>query len=763
MLTDHVAHGGSTARLLGALAWAAVFLLAVAGYAEAQPAEVPPRATTLEPPEPIDARIEYPAGADEVAEVVLEIEVDREGTVTSARVVEGKAPFDEAALSAAQRWRFRPAMQGGKPVLARIRYTVRFEPPLKAEKAEEPVPTIVPTAPAPSAPLEVIVRGERLEPPPLGAGTVSLSREQASEIPGTFGDPMRAVEAQPGVVPLVSGLPSFFVRGAPPANVGYYIDGIEVPLLYHAFFGPSVLHPGLIERVTLYGGAPPVEFGRFAGPAVSADVAPLNRRLTGEATVRLVDAGLLAEAPFGGCEGPVVAGCSRGSVRLGGRYSYTGLILSQLGDAELDYWDYQGHAGYMLGKHDEISLLSFGAYDHFEAGGTGQQGGGEVTFHRVDLRWDHQTDATAIRVGATYGFDQTGGVEEQTSLVRDNSLRLRGTIATKASSWVTFKAGLDGRIDDYDLETDPLLLNFADYSELFPDRTEYSAGAFMSVELEPVRGIRVVPGVRTDIYYDRGATRVGVDPRVVAEFAVSRRVTLEQSLGVAHQRPNFVPQVPGAQVADLEGGLQEALLYSSGVRVRMPAAVDGSATVFNNGYFNALDPLSRRRDFTIDRTVLDTRMTIRSWGLEFKVERPIVKGLGGFVAYTLSHTELSDGRDESVTGFDRPHVLQVALGYDFGNRFTIGARSVFYSGVPEMNLEGEPHFTDNRRGKPYFRVDLRARKRFRLGESGYWGLTAEVLNATYTRESVRLHCGERCVERYAGPVVLPSLGIEAGL
>jgi hypothetical protein len=87
---------------------------------------------------------------------------------------------------------------------------------------------------------------------------------------------------------------------------------------------------------------------------------------------------------------------------------------------------------------------------------------------------------------------------------------------------------------------------------------------------------------------------------------------------------------------------------------------------------------------------------------------------------------------------------------------------VLYSGVPEMNFEGEPHFTEERRGRPYFRVDVRGEKRFRLGESGYWGITAEVLNATSTREVVRLHCGERCRERYAGPVILPSIGLEAG-
>jgi len=87
---------------------------------------------------------------------------------------------------------------------------------------------------------------------------------------------------------------------------------------------------------------------------------------------------------------------------------------------------------------------------------------------------------------------------------------------------------------------------------------------------------------------------------------------------------------------------------------------------------------------------------------------------------------------------------------------------VLYSGVPELNLEGTPNFTGDRRGTPFFRLDARAEKRFRVGKSGYFGVTAEVLNATSTREVVRLDCGEVCRERTAGPVVLPSVGLEAG-
>jgi hypothetical protein len=249
---------------------------------------------------------------------------------------------------------------------------------------------------------------------------------------------------------------------------------------------------------------------------------------------------------------------------------------------------------------------------------------------------------------------------------------------------------------------------------------------------------------------------------VSAEFDVSRTLRLRHSLGMAHQRPNFTAQVPGAQVADLDSGLQRALLWSSGLKLKLPLDLLASATVFRSAYFNALDPLGGERDFTIDRTLLDRRATVSAAGLELHVARPVTKRLGGFVSYTLSRSEQSTPEQKSPSGFDRTHVLQTALSYEVSPGFRVGARTVLYSGVPELNLEGSPHFTGSRRGSPFFRLDLRAEKRFTLGQSGYWGVTAEVLNATSTREVVRLDCGEVCRERSAGPVVLPSVGIEAG-
>lgn len=83
--------------------------------------------------------------------------------------------------------------------------------------------------------------------------------------PGAEGD------ASVVLTPALSGLPYFFVRGAPPNNNGDFLDGVRVPLLFHVALGPGVIHPGLLERVDFYPGAAPVSFGGFARAPSSPD------------------------------------------------------------------------------------------------------------------------------------------------------------------------------------------------------------------------------------------------------------------------------------------------------------------------------------------------------------------------------------------------------------------------------------------------------------------------------------------------------------
>jgi len=61
--------------------------------------------------------------------VVLRVELDEQGAVSSARVAtpSGFARLDEAALAAVRRWRCTPAQRDGRPVRAVAMQPFKFE------------------------------------------------------------------------------------------------------------------------------------------------------------------------------------------------------------------------------------------------------------------------------------------------------------------------------------------------------------------------------------------------------------------------------------------------------------------------------------------------------------------------------------------------------------------------------------------------------------------------------------------------------------
>ena len=152
-----------------------------------------------------------------------------------------------------------------------------------------------------------------------------------------------------------------------------------------------------------------------------------------------------------------------------------------------------------------------------------------------------------------------------------------------------------------------------------------------------------------------------------------------------------------------------------------------------------------------------------SYGLELSLKRPFSKQLGGYLSYTLSRSTRSVGRETFPSSFDRTHVLSSALGYDLGRRWTAGARYTFYTGRPSsrVNANGlRPRSPD--RLPPFHRLDLRLEKKWRLGQSGYWSLVFEFLNATLSREAISDECDATvCTVNYIGPISIPNIGLEA--
>ncbi len=772
--------------------------------AQAQPApEAPPRPNIVAPKVISDTVVDYPQGAKGDATVVLTLVVDRTGAVTSAVPNAPNEPFSSLAAERAKSWRFEPATRDGTPIVAKIRVEVVFREP---EPEPEPVPQAEPE-PAPAAKakpeqIEVMVLGEHPEP----SRTASLSRAEVRQIPGTFGDPFRAIEALPGVTPIVSGLPFFFIRGAPPGNVGYFLDGVRVPLLFHVGIGPSVVHPVLIDRVDLYPGGYPARFGRFAGGIVAGETTEPNPELHGEYNLRLFDAGAAVEAPFA---------AGRGTALVGGRYSYTAFILSVLSpETLLEYWDYQARATYDLTHDDRVGVFAFGSYDFL-----GQKTQGEpltlfaTEFHRVDLRYDRQLPRGRMRTAFTFGVDRS--LVQQDRSVVSRLYGGRNEVEQRIDEHVRVRAGSDVMLETYGIELGSQVLSpaAARAAAFFPSRTDLSVGMRADAIISPHSAFAVTPGLRIDLYASEGQSAVGIDPRLATRTQVSERVSFLTALGIAHQPPAFVVPVPGFQPGGLRGGLQRAIQESMGVELDLGDSTTFTATVFQNAFFNMSDPLGVTEpeldgcppgsypDDTIggdfgaapdnppdcanrfdpgtlgpDRSggggqgadsrggrrfaeVFEVRTLGASYGLELFLKRKMTKKLGGFLSYTLSRSTRSYGERKYVATFDRTHVANAALAYDLGRRWRAGSRVVFYTGLPKPP---DP-FDGSTRLPPFFRIDLRLEKRWQLTPTVWISAVAEAMNATLNKEAVQSECTlAGCEAEEIGPVTIPSIGVEGG-
>lgn len=715
----------------------------------AQPSEqdaapTPEQAPAIVAPVPVNTDVSYPASGHGSHEVILELVVESDGTISNARVVQGQEPFAGTARTAALAWRFKPASANGRPVSARIRFLVRFEQEEVVEQAPEPeeqAPRVSENAVEPS-PLEIEVYGRRAHPT-----VTSFTRAEADQLPGAFGDPTRTLDMMPGVSPVVSALPLFFVRGSPPGNVGFFIDGVRIPLLYHVFLGPSVVHPAMIERVDLYAAAYPANYGRFAGAVVAAELAEPEGRLRGEGSVRLLDSGALIEAPFAG---------GRGAAIVGGRYSYTGLIISQLTGNQLNYWDYQGLVNYDLTSNTKLGLFAFGALDYLDAG---DEDVGGTLFHRIDLRVDHQfTSTTEGRVAVTWGYDKT---LSDVGFVSDRMLAGRAHIEHRPVPEVGFRAGFDVIQDAYELEIEPAASERIIYETLFPTRTDQALGAFAEMHVAPAPWYSVTPGVRVDMFRSLGATEISVDPRLTANFQARRDVRLFHALGLAHQTPNFVPAIPGAQVAGVSGGLQRTIHSASGVALVLPMSVELTVSYFQNAYLELTDPAGLNQSLDIDETSADRRATGHAYGIEVHAKRRLTEGLGGVLSYTLSRTTRSYADIKTLSAYDRTHLLNAAVAYELGRGWQAGTRLAFASGIPGGREVPPNKVYDASRSRPYVRLDLKLQKRWQLTGSAWWGVHAEVLNANAGTEVIRRTCGAAgCDETTAPVLILPSVGVE---
>src|SRR6478736_6791178 len=337
------------------------------------PALVPPKLVESVDPSYPEAK----RASGEAASVALTLSIDRTGQVTDVAVAESAGPeFDEAAINAARGLRFEPAQKNGEAVPAKIRYVFDFKlaPPSEPEPAAPVVPaaaaaaTVAPTPAQPSAAdaaqgeaLDVEVQGEK---PPREPTKHVLAAEEISKIPGTNGDAIRAIGNMPGVARPPGGDGMLIVRGSSPNDTAVFVDGTEIPMVYHFGGLSSVIPTEMLEKLDFYPGNFGPQYGRATGGIVDVGVrSPRKDRLGGLLQFDLIDGRFLAEGPIS----------KDTRFMIGGRRSWVdawlGPVLRSGGNSVSvapRYYDYQAMLEHDLTRDTSVRVFAFGSDDRLK-------------------------------------------------------------------------------------------------------------------------------------------------------------------------------------------------------------------------------------------------------------------------------------------------------------------------------------------------------------------------------------------------------------
>jgi TonB family protein len=449
----------------------------------------------------------------------------------------------------------------------------------EALKSAESLEVVYGLEPLVVNPYETVVRGDRDR---TEVSRITLHDAELREVPGTMGDPFRVVMLLPGVGSMLSGVAYPVVRGSQPASTGYFLDGIRIPILFHLFLGPAVIHPDFLDAIDFYPGSPPPQYGRLMGGAIDGRLTrPRDDRVHGSAYADFINAGFFIETPFK----------STGTnVSLAGRYSYTpwliALAANQLQDPPppgrsnpkvvLDFWDYQGRVEQDVGQ-GKLRLFAFGSSDTFgsesqdEFGDTALQ---SVLFHRVDLRGRHPLGKGEFEVGGTWGLDRfsvvSRGPRDGNEIYIDQSNfsgRLGYTVPV-LDKRLLLRAGAD--LEHKRAIVDVLTVQDGKPVEEDTVRVPVALATFAGVYAEgvwtPDDKWTVVPGVRLDSYHlSGGFDHKVIEPRLTVRHKLTDTVTLKGGAGVFHQPPTTLISLPVVDVGSLLLGLQEGVQLSTGV------------------------------------------------------------------------------------------------------------------------------------------------------------------------------------------------------
>lgn len=643
-------------------------------------------------------------------------------------------------------------------------------------------------------PYETVIEGEREV---LEVTRRTLSRQQLTSVPGTFGDPIRVIQTLPGMQRAPFGLGLLLVRGSNPDDTGIFVNGHEVPSLFHFLGGPSIFNAEMLDSLDLYPGGFPARFGRHHGGAVALELRPSKSDgVHGSAKVDFLDSGGYLRAPI----------TEDLSFAVAGRRSYIDLFLGFVlpeppkGGQRIVtpvYYDYSGRLDYDLHEHGRLSVFAIGSSD---------------TLHVLDkdpdaaLSTDLDTAVKFLRVIGTYeraiagdlkltlspawGRDTlsfTGAQAEAagpfTSIgVVNDTLSYRMRVHGRLNQRLTLDTGLDmlSRVTSYQalVPVDDTLINSRGVdippSQLFRGAQVIGFGGYVDLGIDVTARWKLIPSLRLDSYLLSGVARGSVDPRLVSRYQLSPTLTLKAYLGHFSQPPQ--PEGFDRRFGNPNLGIEKAIHTGLGYEWKPDRLWSLDSEIYYVSRYDLAvftNDLVQNADGTFSSVNFLSEGVRDSYGIEFLLKREISERAYGWVSYTFSraHQRNRPGDNVIATSFDQPHVMNAVASWKPGNGWELGSRFQLASGRPNTPIIGATYDADegdytpirgptrSDRSPLFTQLDVRVEHDW-LFETWSLGLYLDIINVTNQKNTEAVQYDYRF--RESAPVtsfpILPTLG-----
>ncbi len=541
----------------------------------------------------------------------------------------------------------------------------------------------------------------------------TLNREEIRQTPGSGGDPLRVINALPGVSSASGEFADLIVRGGTADENLTYID--DIPVRDFTYFTDkydgdrggraSILAPDVFERAEFSAGGFGVRYGDKLSSALDVSLREANRqKIQGVIFADSGTAGGSIDVPIG----------TNASWLFSARRSYIDVALDVAGIVEqgiIGYprtLDFTNKFIYSITPRHKLSISILNFFEDFEqtdeqsfnidrrtdrfrlrrtsrrliAGATLSSVIGMKTLARTTV-W-----ATGAHNDGAFFLPGTGFLQRARDL-RDSEVGIKNDVTSAVATGLelAYGGGIYFTQSNYftfentgrfysPLEEE---FNAGPRSYRLDLDTQTSAYGYFQASLRITPKFSIIPGIRVDRY---GTTQETLaSPRIAAKFQATPKIALRFATGIYRQPPSLFVfsltpsnrNLKSQAASHFVGGLD--ILLSEDLRVRVEA--------FQKNYSRLIvQSLLPTQNFAQNGEYFNTGSGTAK-GFEISVQKALTESFSGQASYGFirSRRQFAEIGNEFPSDFERPHQLTL-IGISRFYGFRVAGKLRIASGLP---------------------------------------------------------------------------------